>query len=148
MLLPQFSETDWQYAFVLVICRPFQRLNWGSSSLGGAAIANLGWLIIRQLQRSPGYSRPRAFPRRVEIAIFVWISYLVKLVNYVPYFSFFQRTFFSSLCSNPEWIVPDIRTRRHHTSRRRNKKTFDWVEFDLNFLFVCVPIRGWIQIQV
>jgi hypothetical protein len=34
---------------LLVICQPFQKLNWGSNSLWGAAIANLGWLNIGQL---------------------------------------------------------------------------------------------------
>ncbi len=63
----------------------------------------------RLKRRSPGYTRPRAFPRHVEIPIFVRISYLMKLAAHVTFFSFFQRTFFSSPCSNPELFVTDIR---------------------------------------
>ncbi len=54
MLLAQFSETDRQYAFIIVICRPFQRLHWAHNFLWGAAIADLGWLNIRQLRVPAG----------------------------------------------------------------------------------------------
>jgi hypothetical protein len=40
------------------VCRFFQRLNWGSNSLWGAAIANLGLLNIGQLQVLPAYRQP------------------------------------------------------------------------------------------
>ncbi len=46
------------YTFVLVICWPFQRLNWGSKYFCGTAIADLGWLNIGQLQVLPAYRQP------------------------------------------------------------------------------------------
>ncbi len=54
MLLAQFSETDRHYDFIIVICRPFQRLDWAHNFLWGAAIADLGWPNIKQLQVSAG----------------------------------------------------------------------------------------------
>ncbi len=58
MLLAQFGETGCRYALVLVICRSFQRLNWGSNSLWDAAIADLGWLNTGQLHVLPAHHQP------------------------------------------------------------------------------------------
>jgi hypothetical protein len=38
MLMAQYSETDCQYAFVLVICPPFQRQNWGHNPFEGLLV--------------------------------------------------------------------------------------------------------------
>ncbi len=63
LLLAQFSETDRSYAFIIVICRPFQSLHWAHNFLWGAAIADLGWLNIRQLQVPAGV--PQAKQKRL-----------------------------------------------------------------------------------
>ncbi len=51
ILVGQYSETDFRYAFVLVACRRFQRQNWGHNSLWGAvSVVEITWRAAGALQ--------------------------------------------------------------------------------------------------
>ncbi len=60
LLLAQFSETDRRYAFITVICRPFQSLHWAHNFLWGAMPPLLTWvgLTLDSCKYQPAYRRP------------------------------------------------------------------------------------------
>jgi|688.fasta_scaffold1121042_1 hypothetical protein len=60
MLVAQYSETDFLYTFVFVICWNFQRLNWGHSSHWGAArIVEITWRPAGAVQTCFGLTLDR-----------------------------------------------------------------------------------------